>query len=227
MLSKVNNNNIYLGTDEIIKYNSSIKDILTIQDNLNNSLLIKTKKKIYLYNYINKKIYNHNRIQIYFNNSIILKQIDSFDQNNIFIANKIRKYVLSLCKDKYDEILGIGGEYYIYFPFIIAKKYFGISNHKSIIEDAQYNILYSNNYLIDYNLIKSYPKINKADMIIINVYNLHNNIIEYVKNINYKHIIIIACNLSDTKLKLLVKNFKIKNIQYFKNINNFIKVIYI
>lgn len=227
MLSKVNNSNYFLGTNEIIKYYSSIKDVLIIQDNLYNSLLIKTKDNIFIYNYKNKKIYKHNRIQIYFNNSIILKQIYSFDQNNILIANKIRKYVLFLCKDNYDEILGIGGEYYIYFPFIIAKKYYGISNHKSIIEDAEYNILFSNNYLVDYNLIKSYPIINKADIIILNVIKIHNNIIKYIKTINYKHIIIIACNLSDNKLKLLSDNFEIIKIKYFNNINNFIRVIYL
>jgi hypothetical protein len=214
MLSKVNKDNLFLGTVNIQNYAKNNK-FTQIQDNLNGFLLVKNKEDTYLYNYKLNKKYKHNRIQIHFNNYVICKQIESFDQNNIMIANKIRRYVLSLCKDYYDSILGIGGEYYLYFPFIKANKYIGISNHKSIVDDAYYNIPFSINYLVDYNKINL--KIEIVDLIILNVFNLHINIIEFIKKIKFKKLIIISCNLPKNKFNLLINNFKIKHIEYFND----------
>jgi hypothetical protein len=200
ILSKVNKNNKEYGTDKIKEYK---KEYELIQDNLVDSLIIKDKEKIYLYNYKKNKYYNYNKINIYFNNEIIIKQIYSFDQNNILISNQIRRYVILKCKETMQEmsiksILGIGGEYYLYFKFIKAENYIGISNHKTIIEDANYNIINSKNYLVDYNKIETYPK-NKIkinyDIIILNVITIHNNIIEYIKELNFNILIIISCNI--------------------------------
>lgn len=222
MLSKIYSyDSIYLGTDNIKK----IKKFDAIQDNMNGYLLIKNKNKTYLLNYNNKKKYLYNRIQIHFNGITIAKQIESFDQNNYVIANKLRYYVLSLCKNKINNLLGIGGEYYMYFPFIQANNYIGISNHQSIIDDAQYNIRYSKNYIVDYNNIFSYPTIISAEIIILNVYNIHINIIKYIKSIKFDKLIIISCDLPDNKLELLKNNFKIIKIKYFHNFNNLIRII--
>lgn len=234
MLSKINKSNEFLATDNIKEYIKNISDDYEIiQDNLINALLIKNNKNaIYVYNYKKNKRYNHDRIQINFNDTIFLKQIKSFDQNNILIANKIRKKVLQYCgrDEMYRDILGIGGEYYLYFSFIKAERYFGISNHNAIIEDAKLNINYSTNYLVNYNdNILQYPQLekNKIDLVILNVLKIHENIVKYIKSLNCKKIIIITCNLSESKLKLLIKNFKIKKINYFININNLIRVIII
>ena len=246
-----------------------IKNFDVIHDNMNGYLLIKYKNKTYLLNYYNNKIYLYNRIQIHFNGITISKQIDSFDQNNYLIANKLRLYVLSLCNsggstersafvgtsqiggihsaslrrsprsankdispsitsrsvNKINNLLGIGGEYYLYFPFIQANNYIGISNHKSIIEDADYNIHYSKNYLVDYNNIFTYPEIDRAETILLNVYNIHVNIIKYIKSIKFNKLIIISCDLSENKLLLLKNNFKIHKIKYFHNFDNLIRVI--
>ena len=134
MLSKVNYDSISYGTDRIKEYCKKYNNIIRIQDNLIDSLLVETNTNIFIFNYNNNKIYFHNKIQIEFNNKKIIKQIDSFDQNNIDIASKIRKYVLTQCYDC-EIILGIGGEYYLYFLFINANKYYGISNYESIIND--------------------------------------------------------------------------------------------
>jgi len=129
-----------------------------------------------------------------------------------------------------NTILGIGGEYYLYFKFLFAKKYFGISNHNCIIEDAKYNIPDSENYLINYENYNTFPdldKINKIDLVIINVIKIHNNIIKYIKTFKCDNIIIITCNLTTNKLILLKNNFKIKKIKYFNNFNNLIRIIQI
>jgi hypothetical protein len=216
ILSKVNNTNKDLGTYKIKNYKEEY-DI--IQDNLEDSLLIKLKEKKYIYNYKIDKYYNYDKIKIYYRDEIIIKQIDSFDQNNILISNKIRRYVLLKCKEygTITNILGIGGEYYLYFKLLNKSviNYIGISNHKSIIEDANYNIINSKNYLVDYNNLKTYPSNNICyDIIILNVVNIHNNIIKYINSINYKLLIIISCKLSDSKLKTLNNNFQIIKIKY-------------
>jgi hypothetical protein len=134
-------------------------------------------------------------------------------------------YVLSLIDKNIETILGIGGEYYIYFPFINAKKYIGMSNHISIINDAKYNILWSINYLVDYNNKNTYPKIIFADSIILNVFNININIIEYIEKIKFNKLILISCNLSDNKFNLLITKFKILGIKYFKNLTGIIRII--
>ncbi len=224
MLSKIDLTNYNLGTNEIKKFIKNNKEIKRIQDNLVDSLLIETNDNIYIYNYIKNKKYNHNKIQIEFNNTKIVKHIDSFDQNNILIANKLRKYVLSLCKNNYDLVLGIGGEYYLYFLFINANKYIGISNHKSIINDANYNVPYSLNILVNYDNYDELPKINKTNIILLNLFNLHINVIKYLNNINFDKLIIISCCLTENKLNLLKKYFKIISIKTFSNLNGFIKI---
>jgi len=219
MLSKVDHNNYELGTYQIKEYYKKNKDIIKIQDNLIDSLLVKTKETIYLFNYKNNKKYFYDKIQIEFNEKKIIKHIDSFDQNNILIANKLRKYVLSLCKDNYNTIFGIGGEYYLYFLFIKATNYIGISNHQSIIDDAKNNIPYSINYLVNYN--NELPVIESVDIILLNLFNININVIEYINKIKFNKLIIISCSLPDNRLVLIKKYFKIKT---FENFNGFIKV---
>jgi hypothetical protein len=232
MLTKVNRYNYHLGTSNIISYISKFQEILEndflIQDNMNGHILVKLYDKTFLYNYNIDKYYNHNRIQIQINGYTISKQIDSFDQNNCLIANKIRNHIIKLFSfNDINTILGIGGEYYIYFPFINANNYIGISNHKSIIEDANYNIPFSKNYLVDYNNISTFPKIGVVDNIILNVYNIHDNIIKYIKSLEFKNLIFISCNLSNNKLEKIINNFKIMYIKYFKNIDGLIRIILI
>ena len=235
MLTKVSIPNIY-ATNQIIKFsnsnNSNLK-IDKIQDNLEGYLLIKyANGKTIMYNYYLNKFYSHNRIQIHFNSCIITKQIESFDQNNLKIASKIRSYVLKKINylNKYEfnvkSILGIGGEYYLYWSFLNwVEKLTGISNHESIINDANTNIPWSINYLIDYNNQKSYPIILNSDIILINLSQININVITYIKKINYKKIIIISCSLSNSKLNLLIKNFIIKKIKYLTNYNGLIRIM--
>jgi len=230
MLSKVNKSNIYLGTNELQKlYNNTNYELA--QDNLNNHIIYKLNNKNYIKNYITNKIYNHNRIQVEILGEKIIKQIDSFDQNNINISNKIRKTVLSLANNTYNtynNILGIGGEFYVYFKFIKANKYIGMSNHQCIVDDANYNVPYSKNYLVDYNnIINTNISITnkKADLIILNVYNICESIIKYIHNIEFQKLIIITCCLTDKKLKQLTKYFKLKTIKHIQNFNSWICVI--
>jgi hypothetical protein len=227
MLTKVSSGNFNFGTDQIKDYCLVHLDTKIIQDNLNGQLLIKTNSgQTYLYDYLNKKYYLHNTIQIQWNTKPIIKQIESFDQNNPLVANKIRDYVLQECTlgKKINCILGIGGEYYIYFPYIQSKTYYGISNHLSIVEDAKTNVPYSDNYLVNYDNIKLNVSIN-PELIILNVFNIHENIIKYIKKFKFSKLIIIACSLSDSKLKLLSDNFRIRKIKYFKNYSSLIRVI--
>lgn len=207
-----------------------------IQDNLDGYLLIKYKNgKIQMYNYYLNKFYSHNKIKICLNDRYIIKQIDSFDQNNWIIGNKLRNYVINLVKriNQYDypinTILGIGGEYYLYWVFFSwVENLIGLSNHDTIIDDAKTNIPWSRNYLVNYNDLLTYPVLTlttEIDLILINLSKINLNVITYIKKINFKKIIIISCDLPDSKLKLLSDNFQIKKIKYFRNFDGLLRVI--
>ncbi len=223
MLSKVNKSNVFLGTDQLQKlYNNTKYDLA--QDNCANHILYKIANKYQIINYKTNQIYTHNKIQINILGEKIIKQIDSFDQNNMKISNKIRREVIRLCNKKnYNTLLGIGGEYYVYFKFIKASKYLGMSNHKTIVDDASNNVPFSNNYFVDYNKINI--EIKSVDLIILNVYNICDTIIKYIYKINFEKLIIISCNLPDNKLKQLNSYFKIKTINHIQNFNSWIWIL--
>lgn len=243
MLTKVCLPN-HLATSNIIKflstnYEKKSKQIERIQDNMRGYLLIQySDNSISQYNYHLNKWYSHDKIQIDFNGLKIIKQIDSFDQNNWIVGNRLRNWVLrrigQINRFEFDinSILGIGGEYYLYWVGLSELSEFennviliGISNHKSIVNDAILNIPWSSNYLVDYNVLSSYPKIINTELVLINLFQINSNVIKYLNLIKFKKIILIACNLHDSKLKLLASNFKLKRIKYFLNYGNFLRVI--
>lgn len=236
MLTKVSLPNSY-ATINILnyvnKYPNEILLIDKIQDNMEGYLIIKYKNDIIkLYNYYLNKFYSHNKIKILHNEINIIKNIDSFDQNNWIVGKKLRSYVINQINliNKYDtpinSILGIGGEYYLYWVFFPhIKNLIGISNHQTIIDDATLNIPWSLNYLVNYNDLTTYPNLLETDLVLINLFQINSNVIKYLRNINFKKIIIISCSLPDNKLKLLNENFQIKKIKYFKNFDSLLRII--
>lgn len=226
MLSKVVYSNVEFGTDAIKNYSKyNIFDIA--MDNQNGLLLVKKDKEVYIWNYKNNKKYNYNKIKLEFYNEFFIKQIDSFDQNNIRESKNIRKSVLEYFRffEKSENLLGIGGEYYLYFRFLKYKNYFGLSNHQSIVEDANTNFPKSDNVLVDYNDNKSFPILdtNTYD-VIINVVNIRENIIKYISKCNCKNIIIITCKPLQTKIKMLQKYLTLVKINHIVNINSLITI---
>lgn len=238
MLSKVSKNNYNLGTNQIKKYAENNFNWISIQDNLQGYLMIKNNNNsILIYDYVkNIEIKNIFRIRLNILDKYFWKHLDSFDQNNILISSKIRSYVitqLNLNNNhhlKINNFLGIGGEYYIYWPFVKYYNYIGISNHKSIISDANfncklYNLKYSN-YLVDYNNIKSFPSIDiylPID-ILINISNIHQNQILWISNLNVNKLVIITCKPMYKKINFIKKYFVIENIKYYKNFDSWISV---
>lgn len=232
MLSKITRYNYFLGSYNIKKYIEEGNEYDIIQDNMENSLIIKRGEEIKIWNYKKRKYLENIRIQIKIFNKIVMKQIDSFDQNNIKQAKQIRYTVLKYLQEKRinnykgNDIIGIGGEYYIYFLFLNYKKYYGFSNHKTIIEDAKYNFPISKNELVNYNDIMSFVELEKKETydVIINVINIHENIIKYVCNYDIKNIIIITCKPLETKIKMLEKYVKLVKIDHIINIDTFITI---
>ena len=237
MLTKVSEPN-HLATPNIIKWfkNNFNNDFVErIQDNMEGYLIIKYKNNPNpkLFNYYLNRYYSHNLIKIHWGEKIILKQIDSFDQNNWVIGNKLRNWVLNkinlinMYEFKINSILGIGGEYYLYWVRLnLVSNLIGISNHLSIVSDSNLNVPWSSNYLVDYNKLETYPQIKiELDLVLINLAQLNSNVVKYLTKLKFKKIILIICNLPDSKLKLLSDNFKILQIKYFKNYDNLIRVI--
>ena len=60
--------------------------------------------------------------------------------------------------------------------------------------------------------------------IIINVINIHENIIKYICNYNIQNIIIISCKPLYSKIHMLEKYLTLKKIIHFNNINSLITV---
>lgn len=227
MLSKVTKDNINFGTDACKEFHkTNTFDI--IMDNQNDFLLVKNDKEIYIWNYKTNRKYNYYKIKIELNNELFIKQINSFDQNNIKQAKNIRNSVLHYFKliEKSENLIGIGGEYYMYFRFLKYNNFFGMSNHLSIVEDANTNFPKSINNLVDYNNLKSYPvyEASKSYDVIINVVKIHENIIKYITKYNCKNIIIITCKPLETKIKMLKKYLILKSIKHIRNINSLITI---
>lgn len=202
----------------------------------NDGLIINNKSK-HSYKIIDNKVITFNkilRIPIQINNIFIWKSIDVFDQNNILIANKIRKYVcnqLNLSTSKY--LLGIGGEFVTYFVLLQYQYnfFYGLSNNKHIVDNSIFNSkLYHLKYnikQINYNNMIS--KLEEYCDVIINLSKINLSIINYLNNeSNIQKLIIIGCNNKDLAKKLnLLKKYKIKDFKYFKNFNNCVKVYYL
>ncbi len=241
MLSKVNKDNWEkFGTPNIINFVKNTKlPFDLIQDNLLNCLLVKSSTQTYLYDLDSNKKISKSIIKLDILDKYFWKSLESFDQNNIKISNQIRKYIqtqfiISNTNGNQNNVfLGIGGEYYIYFPFVKSFKYIGISNHSTIISDAEFNLKFYIhnyfNYLVDYNNLNTFPKIDNSNSnvhnVIINVSNLHSNHIEYIKNINLNTLVIITCTPVHKKINLIKKYFSIKKIKHFLNFTSWITVI--
>ena len=181
------------------------------------------------------KINKQERLKFKIGELYIWKSIDSFNQNNIYIADSIYKYINYILKldDSY-QWFGIGGEFMLYFlnhkisETVINKKrnYIGITNSSSIYDDAVFNAnLHSfdiNINLIDYNNISQYPILSESDTcIIMQVSKITNIMIEYILANSgvVKKIIIINCHQKDyeTKTMKLKDKYKQKTSKYWMN----------
>ena len=242
MLLKVNPYNWNLGTIEIKKYIEQLSPPYHFESILDNEegylfILLQNKKMIGWDCKKNRIIYGIHRFKIKIDNLYFWKQMTSFHQNNSLIANKIRTHVIrqfkyqSSCIHQTNTVIGIGGEYYVYFPFILGTNYIGISNHSCIIEDAIFNSrLYIQNdthHLVNYNNIETFPilDISKRYFVIINISSIHQNQIEWIKDMDIEKLVIITCHSYHSKFPLLLKYFKCVGIKSFQNISGYVYIL--
>ena len=236
MLSKVSVSNII----PEVNICNDIKCVLKIEfiENstyyTNNDGIVINNRSNYTYKIIDNKVYKLNkisRIPIFICDIIIWKSIDVFDQNNVLIANKIRKYVCNILKNtSNDEILGIGGEFQVYFVLLRNKykNFHGISNNYNIIDDAVFNCeLYRLEYdikYVNYNMIDNMVAERNDIDVIVNLSKVTKSVVKYLNNNeNIKNLIIIGCHNQELDL---MKKYKLKNFRYFKNFENNVKVYY-
>jgi hypothetical protein len=218
------------------------------------SLLYFYQNKIYgkLYFYQNKtygklyekyfiiyqnKIYhlkNKTRVPVEFKNLIFYKDLDSFDQNDFSIKNKLRNQVVQLLNNNFNtninpkiDLIGIGGEFYLYFPFLNYQNYYGYTNHHTIYQDAIYNSkLYnidSQNFLVDYQTF-NLTLTQKSD-VLINLFKINQSVYQFINQnlclIN--KLVIVACQ--EVNLKKI--NKKLSKIYHFIGTNNNLLRIYL
>lgn len=143
----------------------------------------------------------------YFNGKIVFQSYDSFQQNNLKLSKKIRKFVKDNIKT--DKIQGFGGESYLYSNNKESKCY---SNSQSIYEDMKYNG-YKNIQKVDYN--KDKFEFNTDD-IVLNLSKLNQNLMKQINECKSNRIIIINCHHKDfwKKIKHLT-NFKLMKRQKY------------
>lgn len=198
--------------------------IVVINDKSNFSFLIKDSDI--------KIIKKMDRIKFKIGELYIWKSINSFHQNNMFIAYDIYDYINKLLKINYSKTwLGIGGEFMLYFlnhrytSNKYPKKYIGVTNSSAILEDAIFNnYLHNINInlsLINYNKIENYPVLDDETCVIIQVSCITQVLVDYLINNKFiKNIIIINCHKKDYDKKTIKLKTKFKQFSsYWMNGN--------
>lgn len=187
-------------------------------------------KRVYgnkILDYRNRTRIDEKYIPQVFNNKIVFQSYNSFQQNNLYLSKKIRKFVKKNIKT--EKIQGFGGESYLYTDDLKSMCY---SNSESICDDMKYNG-YKNIKKVDYN--KDIFQFNTYD-IVINLSKLNQNLMKQINNCKSNRIIIINCHHKDfwKKIKLL-KNFKLMKrnqyiddkLKYFITVNIFVRKSFI
>ena len=202
---------------------SLIKTKITKKEDIYNEFL-DSKIKLWLYenfrgnialDYRNRIRIKNQLIPFSINNKIIFKYLDTFQQNNKKVSDKIRKCVLNQIEDK---VLCIGGESYIYG--LECEKYVFCSNCKKLCYENDFNSkIYHKNtetfYIENYNKIKNEIK-TIYPTVIINLSKLNKELMVYLNNKDIEKIIIINCKPSDFwKKNKYLNKFKINTIKHF------------
>ncbi len=166
---------------------------------------------------INKIVIKNSYLEEIYFNKIIKRSAYSFHQNdeNIrkILYDNIYKFILSI---KFNEIIFIGGEMYLFGTIINSEKKYFYSDYKSIVDDTIINDINSN-YVELVNYEDKKINIKNGDIILINngKSGLGNNLCKKILENDYEWIVIISCNN-----KSFENDYKILNIKY-KIINRF------
>jgi hypothetical protein len=234
MLSKVSKDNVHMfGTPRARKLFETNPKITMVYDDLDRWILYQDlESNTWAWDTLGQtnkhKAKPDKLIQVQIHGIRFIKSLDSFDQSNFSIKNKLRECVIKLLGNTsvnkpQTNFLAIGGESWIYSHFVQAQSYSMISNHLTIVNDAKRSCPYVKSQLVDYN---TWVLTNNFNLILINLSNVHSNIINQLANLsNSFKLIIITCHLPDNKLKLLAKKFKIRSIAHFLNISTWVWVI--
>ncbi len=166
---------------------------------------------------INKIVIKNSYLEEIYFNKIIKRSAYSFHQNdeNIrkILYTNLYKFILSI---KFNEIIFIGGEMYLFGTIINSEKKYFYSDYKSIVDDTIINDINSN-YVELVNYEDKKINIKNGDIILINngKSGLGNNLCKKILENDYEWIVIISCNN-----KSFENDYKILNIKY-KIINRF------
>jgi hypothetical protein len=170
--------------------------------------------------YRNRVRIHNSLIPFLLNKKIIFKYLDTFQQNNSYLSNKIRKYVFLNIDN---NVMCIGGESYIYG--IECDNFIYYSNCEKLCFESDYNSNSKSIYIKDYNkLDKKQFKI-IYPIVIINLSKLNKELLLLLNSFEIHKIIIINCHHKDfwKKIKYLDK-FKLTNREKFIGKEYFITV---
>ena len=230
MLNKVysNNANKELLTSNLYNFmNQCDFNDFIAQDN-GKFVVIKKENEYFAYTNHLIKLKEELKVMIEFDGKYFWKSITSFGQNNVLIANDIRKITKYYLNDSTSTtLIGIGGEYHIYFATLKYENYIGFTNYLSRYQDSLMNCRIHNiqaeNYLVNFNRL-NIPNNHQNIDIILNVVSITDDIMKEIGKLDVNRLVVISCKPLHRKVKFLSKYFKFKHIEYFININNYINV---
>lgn len=160
--------------------------------------------------------YNKKFIHQIFNGSNVFISAQSFQQNNMFLGNQVRKYTTELIME-FKKITCIGGESYLYGLTCVIPIIYAYTNSTSIFNDINYNEKFYKSKvkseLCDYNKIN---KIEPSEICLINLSSLNINLMKVINKTKFNHVIIISCHHEDFWKKIsYLSNYKIKSRKQF------------
>lgn len=256
--------NLFNFVSDCRMYNFNSEHNFVAQDN-GKFVIIKREEDEYFAYTDNKliKLKKELKIIIEFDGNFFWKSIISFNQNNKLIADSIRRTTKEyLTKSFYynsyktsrtssndisrysqaNKLIGIGGEYYIYFASLKYDGYIGYMNYLSRYNDAIMNCkmygIKAENYFVDFNNFSidnkelsndssnqlSNELLNDSYDVVINVLSLSDGMIEEIRKLNINKLVIIMCKPIYKKVKKLSKYFRFREIDYFDNMNSYINI---
>jgi len=176
------------------------------------------KNNDYILDYKNRKRSGNSEILPHlFIDKIVFISPKSFQQTHIILANRIRKYVISVIKNyiianytiknsgnfnytirNYNELICLGGESYFYALYLNYKFKFVTNNlyikNDCIFNNKLYNKIHIKNSNFIDNFIYDYSNIPDGNFYIINMSNIYKNIVDKLLEIKPETIIIISCH---------------------------------
>lgn len=162
-----------------------------------------------------KKVNKIEQISIKFPTGLIWKNINSFNENDYYSCNLLRKSVLSYFYNSTEKtLIGHSGESYAFQCFLPQyENYYFYAKNIDQFKDSTFNMKL---HLPNKNISISHVKdiIPHTGDIIIGLFNINNDLICYLNNNNFNKVCIVTCG-EKSRERIKKINYNIKKVKSF------------